>query len=42
LQGYLFGMPSIERPWLAGLGLDQIGADVPRPTLTVIPGKREG
>ena len=42
LQGYLFGTPSVERPWLANLDLDKIGLDVGRPALTVIPGSREG
>jgi EAL domain-containing protein (putative c-di-GMP-specific phosphodiesterase class I) len=41
LQGYLFGTPSVERPWLAKLDLDKIGLDVGRPPLTVIPGSRE-
>jgi EAL domain-containing protein (putative c-di-GMP-specific phosphodiesterase class I) len=41
LQGNLFGMPSIERPWLADLALDKIGSEVQRPALTVVPGKRE-
>jgi EAL domain-containing protein (putative c-di-GMP-specific phosphodiesterase class I) len=38
LQGNLFGMPSIERPWLAELGLDAIGAEPQRPNFKVIPG----
>jgi EAL domain-containing protein (putative c-di-GMP-specific phosphodiesterase class I) len=41
LQGYLFGTPSVERPWLANLDLDKIGLDVGRPALTVVPGSRE-
>ena len=38
LQGNLFGMPSIERPWLADLGLDAIGAEPQRPSFKVITG----
>ncbi len=38
LQGNLFGMPSIERPWLADLGLDAIGAEPQRPNFKVITG----
>ncbi len=41
LQGNLFGMPMIERPWLAELGLDQIGADPVRPNFTVVAGARD-
>jgi EAL domain-containing protein (putative c-di-GMP-specific phosphodiesterase class I) len=41
LQGNLFGMPSIERPWLEPLGLDAVGADKLRPALSVVAGKRD-
>ena len=39
LQGNLFGLPSIERPWLAPLGLDGLSAAPARPTFAVVPGK---
>ncbi len=39
LQGNLFGLPSIERPWLAPLGLDDLSTKPARPNFAVIPGK---
>jgi diguanylate cyclase (GGDEF)-like protein len=39
LQGNLFGIPRIDRPWLDDLGLDKLSAAPPRPTFAVIPGK---
>ena len=39
LQGNLFGLPSIERPWLAPLGLDELSTKPARPSFAVIPGK---
>jgi EAL domain-containing protein (putative c-di-GMP-specific phosphodiesterase class I) len=37
LQGNLFGLPSIERPWLAPLGLDALSAKPARPNPKGLP-----
>jgi len=39
LQGNMFGVPRIERPWLEPLGLDALSAAPSRPNFAVIPGK---
>lgn len=39
LQGNMFGIPRIERPWLDPLGLDELSAAPSRPTFAVIPGR---
>ncbi|MCM0018839.1 MAG: EAL domain-containing protein [Tagaea sp.] len=39
LQGNMFGLPRIDRPWLDDLGLDKLSAAPRRPAFAVIPGK---